>query len=401
MPELSLPTETTVGDPLPVRLTDGPVMEDVSVRFTVTDDADRELEATAVYSTTTDGELDTTKATLRRGGDLGGPMPLAELRPEDEYLFPYAIFDESGQVSIAVSAKVDGELLHGETIRTLVSPDLQTETVAADDEPVAGGTLFHPPGDDASPAVVFLADPETEMADRLPERLASSGVAVFVPDYDTARVEGGDEDNESISLDAIEGAFDSLTERDDVSTPLSLVGVGRGTEAAALLGASRSAVDTVVAYAPTAYAFPVAGTEPATARWHRDGESVSCLPLPSEESVDDEESSFFERTLSEASLDEMDAAALPWADVPDVTVVSGGHDTVWPATAFCERIGLWRRQADRETIHLDHPDAGHGVGAPYRDYRERVPGFGGSALGDTELATDAWPAIVDAVRQGE
>ncbi|WP_435363312.1 alpha/beta hydrolase family protein [Haloarchaeobius sp. DYHT-AS-18] len=381
MPELSLPDETRVGEPLPIQLSGGPTMDEVSVRLTVTDDAGRELNAQTIYRTTTDGDLDTTKANVVRGPDIGDAMPLSQLRPEEEYQFPYAIFDESEQVSIAVSAKVDDELLRGDTTRTLVDSSVTVEPLEDGD-----AELFLPPGDGPHPGAVFLSDGDDIDHARQVEALATAGVAVLVPDHD-------DDESVDFSLASATEAVDQLAARDDVQTPVSLFGAGRGTEAAALVGASHDAVDTVVGYAPSAYAFPgIAGA----------AEFVSPISLPDEDAesgdADSPAPSRFQRAVGDASFDAMDAAALPWADVETVTVVSGGHDTVWPATAFCERITMWRDQAGRETTHVDHPDGGHGIVEPYHDYRERVAGFGGSALGDAEAAIDAWPVVLDTLR---
>ncbi|WP_439025726.1 acyl-CoA thioester hydrolase/BAAT C-terminal domain-containing protein [Haloarchaeobius sp. DT45] len=400
MPELSLPDETRVGEPLPIRLSGGPTMDEVSVRLTVTDDAGRELNAQTVYRTTTDGELDTTKANVVRGADIGDRLPLSQVRPEEEYQFPYAIFDESDQVSIAVSAKVDDELYRGDTTRTLVDSGVTTESVDIGEG--VDAELFLPPGDGPHPGAVFLHGASGVESRRRIELLATAGVAMLVPDYLGSVPE---RELVEVPLSTIEEAVDLLANRDDSRTPVSLVGSSRGSEAAALVGASHDAVDTVVGYAPSAYAFPGLVDddegEPRSA-WTRDGEPVAFVPVPDDlPDADDADSSSFTRfqhALVEATSDDLDAAALPWGEVDTVTVISGGHDTVWPATAFCERIAMWRKRADRETTHVDHPDAGHGVLEPYRDYRERVAGLGGSALGDAEAGIDAWPAVLDALR---
>ncbi|MCT9096004.1 S9 family peptidase [Haloarchaeobius sp. HME9146] len=383
MPELSLPDETRVGEPLPIQLSGGPTMDEVSVRLTVTDDAGRELNAQTIYRTTTDGDLDTTKANVVRGPDIGGRLPLSQVRPEEEYQFPYAIFDESEQVSIAVSAKVDDEMYRGDTTRTLVDSGVTVDSLGADD---ADSDLFRPPGDGPHPGAVFLSGGDDIDQARQVEMLATAGVAVLVPDHH-------DDESADLSLASVTQAVDQLAARDDVQTPVSLFGAGRGTEAAALVGASHDAVDTVAGYAPSAYAFP--GIDGAA-------EFVSPISLPDEESESGDDDgpapSRFQRAIDEADFESMEAAALPWADIETVTVVSGGHDTVWPATAFCERITMWRDQADRDTTHVDHPDGGHGIVEPYHDYRERVAGFGGSALGDAEAAIDAWPVVLDTLR---
>ncbi|WP_267642692.1 alpha/beta hydrolase family protein [Haloarchaeobius amylolyticus] len=382
MPELSLPEETRVGDPLPVRLSGGPAMAEVSVRLTVTDDAGRELTVQSVYRTTTDGDLDTTKANVVEGPDIGGAMPLSHARPEAAHQFPYAVFDEAKKTPVVVSAKVDGEVSRQDTIRAFVEPTVRTEPVG--DAAAFDGEVFVPPGDGPHPGVVFLPPEDATTHRRQVAMLATAGVAVVVPRY-RASSAGDDE----VRCSPVEGAVDLLASREDVDAPVSIVGVGRGTEAATLVAADHDAVDTVVGYAPTAYAFSgIVGAD----------SSVDPLPVADDAADAEPTASRFQRAVDDASFDAMEAAGLPWADVAHVTLVSGGHDTVWPATAFCERIAMWRDRAGRDTVQVDHPDAGHGIREPYHDYREREAGLGGSALGDAEVAIDACPAVLEAVR---
>ncbi|WP_435335077.1 hypothetical protein [Haloarchaeobius sp. TZWWS8] len=436
MPTLSVPDETTVGDPLPVRLEDGPAMGPVSVRLTTTDDRGHKLQATARYSTTTDGDLDTTKANLVSGADLGGRMPLSWLRPEDEAAFPYCIFEETDAVTVHVSVVVDDEELTARTTRTLVDPAVETVRLdgatSADDGSGPVGDLFLPPGDGPHPAAVVCHDPLADRPSRFLEMLASAGVAVVSPMYrdgldaaggadtdapsgaGTDAAGGADADGAAhqppVPLSRVETTVDQLAARDDISTPLSLVGIGHGSEAAALVAAGADLVQTVAGYAATAYGLPaLTGPSAGTAVWSHDGEPIPTLPVSVAEDLspavtdDPYPVELVQEALADATAAELEDVSLPWVgDTAGTAVlVSGGHDNTWPATAFAERIELWRRGDDLETVHVDHPDAGHGVLAPYRDERARQAVLGGSALGDAEAAIDGWPALLDALRRAD
>ncbi|WP_415379857.1 acyl-CoA thioester hydrolase/BAAT C-terminal domain-containing protein [Halosimplex sp. TS25] len=215
---------------------------------------------------------------------------------------------------------------------------------------------------------------------------------------------------ERIPLETFGAAARWLRGRPDVcDAPVGVVGFSRGGEAALLSGSHFDAFGAVVAYVPSCYAFPAPawmdGVAEGRAAWTLDGEPVPFLPI--DEHVTDadgidaplgeEPPNAATLALDRSTAEQRERAAIPVEDIDGpVLLVSGGRDTVWPATAFSERV-VHRLEANDHPYSVEHrsySDAGHAIRVPYRfdesDDRADEHWLGGTNEANARAAADAW-----------
>ncbi|WP_213581069.1 acyl-CoA thioester hydrolase/BAAT C-terminal domain-containing protein [Paenibacillus sp. J2TS4] len=95
-----------------------------------------------------------------------------------------------------------------------------------------------------------------------------------------------------------------------------------------------------------------------------------------------------------------------------IMLVSGGDDQLWPSSKFAEIVMEWLtcHHHPYKNIHLHYKDAGHFLCFPYTlPYMPPnvmlSPGggmtvtFGGSDKANTRTALDAWPKMLDFLKQ--
>jgi len=184
--------------------------------------------------------------------------------------------------------------------------------------------------------------------------------------------------------------LDELAARND---RLVVMGSSWGAEAALLLGALDERVDTVVAFAPSAYVWGRVledGTQRSAWTWQ--GEPLPFVPFDQDWKAEDDPPSFtglYRRSLLSAA----EEARIPVERIGDVLLIAGGDDKVWPAVEFAEEIV--RRRGERPTLLLIGPDAGHRPVLPGEEPKSAGQRMarGGTEAADRELGARAWDEI--------
>ncbi|MFD6178074.1 hypothetical protein ACFWE7_13665 [Isoptericola sp. NPDC060282] len=106
------------------------------------------------------------------------------------------------------------------------------------------------------------------------------------------------------------------------------------------------------------------------------------------------------RLSREADPGRVAAAAIAAERVPEVVLVAGGDDRVWPAAAHAEAIAARRARHGLATTVVTDAEAGHRVVLPGEP---RVAGGmamrrGGTEAADRRLGAAAWAAVREVLR---
>ena len=178
---------------------------------------------------------------------------------------------------------------------------------------------------------------------------------------------------------------------------VAVIGTSFGAEAA-LLAATRTAVDVVIAIAPTSVVWPGIHEGTWSSHWTENGTPLPWVPFAEDWTADTDPPEF--HGLYEESLDRdpdaANAAAIPVERITgDVVLVAGADDRVWPSTRAADEIAARRSAAGRETTVLRHPRAGHRIVLPGETPASggRRMARGGTPAADAELGVAAWEAL--------
>lgn len=181
-----------------------------------------------------------------------------------------------------------------------------------------------------------------------------------------------------------------------------LVGLSFGAEAAlAAASLTEAPVDAVAAFAPSDVVWAgVTGGGRQTSHWTLDGEPVPYVRfVPWEPSSDPPAYRDLYARSRAAAPQEVAAAVLPVERIPEVVLVAGGDDQVWPAREQAEEIVLRRARHGRPTALVTDDEAGHRAVLPGEDVvlaGQRML-RGGTEEADRRLGSAAWPALLDLV----
>lgn len=181
-----------------------------------------------------------------------------------------------------------------------------------------------------------------------------------------------------------------------------VVGTSFGAEAALVVASHTHTVDAVIAFAPTDVVW--AGVRPdgsQTSHWTRGGIPLPFVPFDEEWEPDTDPPACVElyRRSRAASLTRTVAAHIDVTRTPEIVVIAGGDDQVWPSVESARRIEQRRAAAGLSTVVVTHPLAGHRTVLPGEPV---VAGGihmarGGSPEADRALGQRAWAAIVSVV----
>ncbi|WP_248517440.1 alpha/beta fold hydrolase [Salinarchaeum laminariae] len=251
--------------------------------------------------------------------------------------------------------------------------------------------------------------------------LAEHGYATLCVEYFGAS--GVPDALAEIPLERFDRAARWLLERDDVAGDrVGVVGFSRGGEAALLTGAQFDAIGPVVSYVPSCYVWPapawMEGVDPHQPAWTLDGDPLPFVDvdaLVDEEEISDEaledplagEPDAATLAIERASDRELDRAAIPVEAIDGpVLLVSGGKDTVWPASTFADRALARLEAHDHEwsVEHRHYPDAGHAIRVPYRfdstTSHAETHQYGGTNEANARAAADAWLGALQHLSDG-
>lgn len=177
-----------------------------------------------------------------------------------------------------------------------------------------------------------------------------------------------------------------------------VIGTSFGAEAALLAGAHSSQVAAVVAFAPTDLVWAgVRADGSVTSHWTLGGEPVPFMAFDDTWVADADPPAY--AGLYQASrarfAERVAAATIPVERIPDVTLVAGGDDRVWPAVAMAESIRDRRTRNGLHTTLVTDPTAGHRAllpGEPIVRAGTRMM-RGGTEEADRRLGDAAWPHL--------
>ncbi|TNM39761.1 alpha/beta hydrolase [Nocardioides albidus] len=200
-----------------------------------------------------------------------------------------------------------------------------------------------------------------------------------------------------VPLETFAARAESLAETCD---RVVLVGLSFGAEAALATATLTDApVDAVAAFAPTDLVWAgVTDEGRQTSHWTLDGVPVPFVRyVPWQPPTDPPAYRDLYARSRAADPDAVAAAALPVERVPEVLLVAGEDDQVWPAREQAEEIVLRRARHGRGTALVADAEAGHRAVLPGEDVVDGGLQLrrGGTERADRRLGAAAWPALLD------
>jgi pimeloyl-ACP methyl ester carboxylesterase len=187
--------------------------------------------------------------------------------------------------------------------------------------------------------------------------------------------------------------LDELAARND---RLVVMGSSWGAEAALLLGALDERVESVVAFAPSAYVWGrVLEDGSQRSAWTWQGEALPFVPFDQDWKAEDDPPIYtgLYRQSVQTYAAKAEQARIPVERIGEVLLIAGGDDRVWPAVEFAEEIV--RRRAERRTRIVVGLDAGHRPVLPGEEPKSAGQRMarGGTEEADRELGARAWDEI--------
>ena len=177
-----------------------------------------------------------------------------------------------------------------------------------------------------------------------------------------------------------------------------VVGTSFGAEAALLTGVLSDRVDAVVAFAPSDVVWAGITTDDrVTSHWTYQGEPLPYVPFADDWTPDDDPPAYvgLYRRSRQRFADDIEAATIAVADIPELILVAGGDDKVWPSVAHAARIRQQRSARGRLTTLVIDSEAGHRTvlpGEPVVNAGTRMQ-RGGNESADRRLGRAAWDHI--------
>jgi dienelactone hydrolase len=400
------PSDPAITEPIEITLTGFAPNQRVTLTASF-EDLGSVWTSEATFEADTDGTVSLTESAPIDGSYTGTrPMGLIQFA---ERTGSGTIDSRSGrtETTLAITAESGGETILESTITRTIAGTVEEQTLDPKQHGLAG-RIYQPDGGGPHPAIVALHGSGGEPYGRKGRVLASNGFVVLA-----LRYWGGPapvpEEFAEVPVSYVGDAFDYLHNRDTVAAgDIGLIAASRGTELALLTAAHRDDVGGVVAYAPSAYAWPgESESEDAPAAWRVDGESHPIVPHPGPDAAAPEETddgirprTVFEACLANATEDELAAAALPVDGIDtDVVLISGDDDGVWPASAMAETIVEAMEDAPGSATHHSYEEAGHSIFLPYHPTTARAvhrsgegPDIvnGGTVAGNANADRDSW-----------
>lgn len=206
-----------------------------------------------------------------------------------------------------------------------------------------------------------------------------------------------------VPIEIFMAALDRLAPESD---RLAIMGTSFGAEAALLTACHYSGVDAAIGFAPSSvvcgsFVQDEHGGVSQRSHWTFDGNEVPFVPL-TEGWVPRQDPPAFKdwyQTSMPAAPDRVHAATIPVERIPEVLLVAGGDDQVWPSSSFATAITARRFAHGMATTVVADADAGHRTTLP-----GEMPPLGGLAMarggtpeGDNKLGAAAWPHLVSAL----
>lgn len=182
-----------------------------------------------------------------------------------------------------------------------------------------------------------------------------------------------------------------------------VVGTSFGSEAALLTGALSSSVDAVVAFAPSDVVWAgVTADGRVTSHWTYEGVPIPFVPFADDWQPTTDPPAYVDlyRRSRERFVTDLGLAAIEVEHIPELVLVAGGDDQVWPSVQQAEVIRDRRANHGRETVLVTDPEAGHRTilpGEPVIAGGTRMR-RGGAEPADRRLGRSAWAHISDVMQ---
>ncbi|MDA8372810.1 MAG: acyl-CoA thioesterase [Actinomycetota bacterium] len=177
-----------------------------------------------------------------------------------------------------------------------------------------------------------------------------------------------------------------------------VLGTSFGSEAALLTGVNSDDVAAVVAFAPSDVVWSgITADGRSTSHWTLHGEPLPYVPFIDDWEPETDPPAFvnFYLQCRKKFADQVAEATIPVERIPNVIVVAGGDDQVWPAVTHAQAIASRRHEHGLETTVITDPMAGHRTILPGEPVV--VGGLrmarGGTETADRRLGSQAWPHI--------
>lgn len=207
-----------------------------------------------------------------------------------------------------------------------------------------------------------------------------------------------------VPIETFTSALDHLAKEAD---SLAIVGVSFGAEAALTTASLDPRVRAVAAFAPShvIWAGYDENQQRWTSHWSWQGRCLPFVPIqrPSTPELDQGPPSYlpvYRASLSAVSAEVLEQATIRVENIPELLLISGGDDQVWPSVDFARAISSRRASHGLDTAHVHVPEAGHRTVLP----GERAPdggramARGGTTEADSALGRLAWPHLLTILR---
>lgn len=177
-----------------------------------------------------------------------------------------------------------------------------------------------------------------------------------------------------------------------------VLGASFGAEAGLLTGAHSPRVAAVIAFAPSDVVWAgVRSDGSMTSHWSLHGRPLPYVPFVSDWQADSDVPAYvgLYRASRQQFRHRLAAAAIPVEHIPQVVLIAGGDDQVWPSLTMAEAIKERRRAHGLDTILVSDPGAGHRTvlpGEPVVTAGTRMR-RGGTEATDRSLGAAAWAHI--------
>ncbi len=431
---IQAPAQTTVGDPLRVRLSDFEPETSVTLDFVANDARGRTFEGSWSLRTDSHGEatLSTTDLTANAPkstwyGSEGG-LQVADRSKVDMILHRLSsaglfsspsnfVMGDRTRAELAFRAR-SGLLERSEARdsqrRVLIDPGISRQPVETNG---LVGWLYEPSTSGPHPPVLTLHGSNAAVPHRLSKMLATQGYATLALQYFHAP--GLPESLKEIPLEYFDRAIQWLTHRPAVRDGrIGVLGISRGVEAALLTAANYDGPATVIGYSgggvvghgvagvpPRAFigrpawtrnGKPVAGSDPvgivfdAVKDTHQHRCEIESLPDSIRSRVPDET---LQRVL--VPVEDIDGPVL---------LLAGVDDREWPSAPVSALTisRLQRRDYSHPYGLRAYCNAGHVFGMPYADYTGSPSNDerGGTSRANARAAANSWPLVLDYLDRG-
>jgi uncharacterized protein len=264
------------------------------------------------------------------------------------------------------------------------------------------GEFYAPHGAKSKPALLLIGGSEggVEAISQMATSFAKAGYPTLALAY--WNLPGLPPTLENIPLEYFDKAIAWLKRQPQVAPhAIGMLGWSRGAEAALLVSSRNPTIGLTIAVAPSGVVWQglnfanMGHTQPA---WTVNGKPLpSVLPEGKGYRPDQALAQMF--TAAFETMEARPDAAIPVERIRgDVLLISGGQDRIWPSTRFADRI-VARLQAlnfKGTVLHLDYPDAGHGlfVGEPdgpmVRSVDMANAMMGGTQEANAKARADSW-----------